>query len=200
MAAITFRAWQTYLPGSCHCRARHIGISPRYPAALVHGVSRVPFVPVLGCVCEAGNEQARACKHSASSPRLNLSSVPERSHRATDTGAKNMLLSLEIKAQLRRNFELSQMEPADHRPAVKLFTPDANATWLFSELGRDGDTLFGLSDLGHGSPELGYSSLAELSFLRGRLGLLVERDRHFTASKTLSQYADDAFRRGSIVT
>lgn len=111
-----------------------------------------------------------------------------------------MLLSLEIKAQLRRNFELSQVEPADHKPAVKLFTPDANAIWLFSELGRDGDTLFGLCDLGHGSPELGYSSLAELSVLRGRMGLLVERDRHFKASKTLSQYADGAFRRGSIVT
>ena len=129
---------------------------------------------------------------------LNLLLLPERSHRATGAGAKSMLLTLEIRTQLRRNFELSKSASCDHKPVVKLFTPDANATWLFSELESDGDTLFGLCDLGLGAPELGYASLTEISCLRGRFGLLVERDRHFRASKTLSEYADDADRHGAI--
>lgn len=49
-------------------------------------------------------------------------------------------------------------------------------------------------DLGLGSPELGYVSLHELSDIRGALRLHVERDLHFVADKTLSQYADEARR------
>ena len=76
---------------------------------------------------------------------------------------------------------------------MKLFTPDANATWLISELDPDyPDRLFGLCDLGFGYPELGYVSLAELSALRGPLGLPVERDEHFKPKKPLSVYADEA--------
>ena len=69
----------------------------------------------------------------------------------------------------------------DHEPVVKLFTPDAGATWLLSEIDADGDTAFGLCDLGHGFPELGYVSIRELQSVRGRLGLPVERDRGFAA-------------------
>jgi hypothetical protein len=48
-----------------------------------------------------------------------------------------------------------------------------------------------------GEPELGYVSLAELSAVRGKLGLPVERDLHFVADKSISAYAKDAreFRR-----
>ena len=68
----------------------------------------------------------------------------------------------------------------DHSLVVKLFTPDGPATWLISEMDPDDpDRLFGLCDLGLGSPELGYVSLAELTTLRGPLGLPVERDEHF---------------------
>lgn len=43
-----------------------------------------------------------------------------------------------------------------------------------------------------GEPELGYVSLAELASVRGKLGLSVERDRHFEADKTISAYTDEA--------
>ena len=86
----------------------------------------------------------------------------------------------------------------DFLPVVKLFTPDANATWLLTELDEDGDTAFGLCDLGVGYPELGCVSLAELAAVRGALGLPVERDRHFTADKPLSAYAEEAARLGHI--
>jgi hypothetical protein len=81
----------------------------------------------------------------------------------------------------------------DPPPVVKLFTPDAGATWLLTEIDPDDHNhAFGLCDLGHGFPELGYVSLAELQSVRGRLGLPVERDMHFIATKAISAYAREA--------
>jgi hypothetical protein len=88
----------------------------------------------------------------------------------------------------------------DFKPVVKLFTPDAQCTWLLTELDPDGGLAFGLCDLGMGSRELGYVSLAELSAVRDKLGLPVERDRHFEADKSISAYADEARSRGQSVT
>jgi hypothetical protein len=89
---------------------------------------------------------------------------------------------------------------ADHCPVAKFFSPDANATWLITEVDPDDpDRLFGLCDLGLGSPELGYISLAELKAFRGPLGLPVERDGHFISSMPLSRYADEARIKGRIV-
>ena len=79
----------------------------------------------------------------------------------------------------------------DFKPVVKLFTPDAQCTWLLTELDADG-ILFGLCDLGMGEPELGYVSLVEIRAVRGKLGLPIERDEHFEATKTISAYAEDA--------
>ena len=87
----------------------------------------------------------------------------------------------------------------DHPPAVKFFNPCGAATWLFSELDEDGDTLFGLADLGFGTPELGYSSLAEIAAVRVRFGLGIERDRHFEAKYALSVYTEAARAAGHIV-
>jgi Protein of unknown function (DUF2958) len=86
----------------------------------------------------------------------------------------------------------------DFEPVVKLFTPDAQCTWLLTELGND-DIAFGLADLGMGTPELGYISMRELRELRGPLGLPVERDLHFEADKPISAYADEARAHGRIV-
>ncbi|MCZ8548056.1 DUF2958 domain-containing protein [Mesorhizobium qingshengii] len=110
-----------------------------------------------------------------------------------------MLLTHELRTHLRRNSDFSSQRERDHYPVVKFFMPDASATWLFSELAPDEDTLFGLCDLGYGAPELGHASLAEISALRGPRGLLVERDRHFRATRPLSEYALDAWKRRRIV-
>jgi hypothetical protein len=87
----------------------------------------------------------------------------------------------------------------DHSPVVKLFTPDANATWLFSECDADDpDRLFGLCDLGLGFPELGWASLKEIETVRGKLGLPVERDNSFVGDRPLSTYAAEAHKLGRI--
>lgn len=92
--------------------------------------------------------------------------------------------------------EEGRPEP-DFFPVVKLFTPDANATWLLTELDPGAPEIaFGLCDLGY--PELGSVSLAELQSVRGPLGLPVERDLHFRAKKRLSHYAAEARALGRI--
>lgn len=92
-------------------------------------------------------------------------------------------------------------ENFDPPPVVKLFTPDAGATWLLTEIAPDDhDHAFGLCDLGQGFPELGYVSLAELQSVRGPLGLPVERDLHFAATQPISAYAREARLAERIVT
>ena len=82
----------------------------------------------------------------------------------------------------------------DHKPVVKWFTPDANATWLVTEI-IDENTAFGLCDLGLGYPELGYIDLEDIQNLQGPLGMYVERDLHFEADFPLSAYTEAAMFR-----
>lgn len=111
-----------------------------------------------------------------------------------------VLIPAEARESLLRNGRLSAVgQDIDPLPVVKLFTPDAGATWLLTELNpADPDIAFGLCDLGMGCPELGYVSLVELRDVRGPLGLPIERDRHFVADRPLSAYARDAARDGAI--
>ena len=82
-------------------------------------------------------------------------------------------------------------------PVVKLFTPDANATWLLAWAEPDEpDIVWGLADLG--CPEVGSVRLSEIAAVRGPLGLPVERDLYFEAEKTLSDYAAEARERGRV--
>lgn len=107
------------------------------------------------------------------------------------------LLTVEDRVKLLVN---ALADDRDHPPVCKLFTPDANATWLLSECDPDEpDRLFGLCDPGLGCPELGFVSLAEIMEVRGPLGLPVERDLSFVADKPLSAYAEEARIRGRIV-
>ena len=87
----------------------------------------------------------------------------------------------------------------DPHPVLKLFTPDASATWLISEADpSEPDILFGLCDLGLGCPELGTVRLSEIEAIRGATGLPVERDLYFDADRPISEYAGLAYATGSI--
>ena len=106
-----------------------------------------------------------------------------------------------VTAALRRKLLANgAVRDADHAPVLKLFDPCGAATWLIAEMRPDDpDTLFGLCDLGHGFPELGDASLAEIAAVRGRLGLGIERDLHFAGRYPLSVYAAAAASAGFIV-
>lgn len=103
--------------------------------------------------------------------------------------------------QMIANFRTNQRElkEIDPYPVVKLFTPDAQATWLLSEFDPCEGLFFGLCDLGLGFPELGYVAQVELQELRGPLGLRVERDVHWQAKMPLSAYAKQASAAGHVI-
>jgi Protein of unknown function (DUF2958) len=87
----------------------------------------------------------------------------------------------------------------DPVPVVKLFTPDANGTWLLTELDPDQpDIALGLCDLGFGGPKLGSVSPNELTHVRGPLGLLIERDERYAETRPLSVLTKLARKAGRI--
>ena len=110
------------------------------------------------------------------------------------------LITDEHRAQLQDNgAAAARGERRDPFPVVKLFTLDAHATWLLTELSPDdGDTAFGLIDLGIGTPELGRVRLSMLESIRGPENLAVVRDPHFTPRRRLSEYVLLAQADGSI--
>lgn len=115
------------------------------------------------------------------------------------------LLTPELRAALFANAQATKeaqrtgaREP-DPAPVVKFFSPVSAAMWLATELDSDGDTLFGLADLGFGCPELGSFSLGELADVRLPFDLRIERDLHFSSDVPLSLWAEVARRTGSIM-
>lgn len=112
-----------------------------------------------------------------------------------------MLITKPINAALLANHALSaENDDGGKRvPPLKLFFAASPATWLITERDPENpDLLFGLCDLGHGYPELGYVSLAEVEGVR-IMGLGIERDMHWTADKTIEEYADIARENSRIV-
>lgn len=105
------------------------------------------------------------------------------------------LLTPDLREKLRANAETPG---ADHVPVAKFFNPAGAGTWLATELSADGDTLFGLADLGFGCPEVGSFSLAELESLRLPFGLSIERDIAFSTEHALSAWAEAARASGSL--
>lgn len=107
-----------------------------------------------------------------------------------------ILLTDDLRNRLLTN---GRQRDIDHVPVVKFFNPVGAATWLITETEPDGDTMFGLADLGFGCPEIGSCSLAELTSVRLPFGLGIERDILFQAAFPISVYAEAARRAGHIV-
>jgi len=88
----------------------------------------------------------------------------------------------------------------DPMPVVRLFTPDAHATWLLAALDpTDGDTAYGLIDLGIGMPALGTVKLSDLAAIVGPCKRPVMRDSYFQPVRQLSEYVRLAQENGSIM-
>lgn len=115
-----------------------------------------------------------------------------------------ILVTPEIRALLRANdaerlSALAQrIREPDPVPVVRFFNPVGHATWLATEIDED-RILFGLADLGFGSPELGSFALEELESIQLPFGLGIERDLLFRGVHPLSVYAQAARRAGSLV-
>lgn len=116
-----------------------------------------------------------------------------------------ILLTPDLRAALIANADAHRAAQRDGRvepdpaPVIKLFNPLSAATWLATELDADGDTLFGLADLGFGCPELGSFSLSEIAAVRLPFGLRIERDLAFSTHHRLSTWTAFSRRAGSIL-
>ncbi len=111
-----------------------------------------------------------------------------------------ILLPPALRERLRAYADMARADDAfDPAPVVKFFNPLGAATWLATELYDDGDTLFGLADLGFGCPELGTFSLAELANVQVGFGMGIERDMAFASPWRLSVWAECSRRAGSIL-
>ncbi|MGV7191295.1 DUF2958 domain-containing protein [Xanthomonas axonopodis] len=112
----------------------------------------------------------------------------------------NPLIADEERARLLANGQARAAGQAiDPLPVVRLFTPDAHVTWLLSALDpADGDTAYGLIDLGIGLPALGTVKLSDLASIVGPRKQPVMRDRYFQAVRPLSEYVRLAQENGSI--
>ena len=99
----------------------------------------------------------------------------------------------------RRAVALAENPEPDPVPVVKFFNPLGAATWIATELYEDGDTLFGLADIGFGCPELGVFSLSEIASVRLPFGMRIERDIGFESIHPISVWAEWARRAGSIL-
>jgi hypothetical protein len=104
-----------------------------------------------------------------------------------------ILLTPEVRERLLAN---GREPETDHVPVVKFFNPLGEGVWLATSLDADGDTLFGLADLGE--PELGSFSLAEMTSVRLPVGMGIERDLLFEGMVPISVWAEAARRTGSI--
>jgi len=104
-----------------------------------------------------------------------------------------ILLTPELRQCLHAN---GRERDADHVPVVKFFNPLGEGVWLATELDEDGDTLFGLADLGE--PEIGSFSLTEMQSLRLPFGMGIERDILFEGMFPISVWAEAARQTGSI--
>ena len=113
---------------------------------------------------------------------------------------KRLIPDGEREQMLSNGRERAAGKPCDPLPVVRLFTPDAHATWLLTELDpADGDTAYGLCDLGLGMPALGHVKLTELASIVGPRQQPVMRDRYFQATRRLSEYVRLAQQNGSII-
>ncbi len=64
---------------------------------------------------------------------------------------------------------------------VKLFNPGGAGTWYIAGFDPETGVAFGVADIHE--PELGYFDVNELVAYRGRFGLPIERDLHWTPTR-----------------
>lgn len=98
----------------------------------------------------------------------------------------------------RRAARLHRRAEPDPMPVLKLLNPIGPAVWIATELAADGDTLFGIADLGFGSPESGHFSLSAIGAVHLPCGFRIEHDSAFRPRFPLSVYAEAARIAGRI--
>jgi hypothetical protein len=88
-------------------------------------------------------------------------------------------MKLRTQEVLKRLPSLGSQTQDDPIAQVKFFTPDAGRTWYATEGSPEGDDFIFYGFVQGVESEWGNFALSEIQSIRGRLGMPVERDRHF---------------------
>jgi len=102
-------------------------------------------------------------------------------------------MKLMTKALEKRFAKVGRQEKVEDPIIIaKFFNPTGGGTWFASEYNPKDKIFFGYASIfGDHCDEWGYFSLEELEDYKGRFGLGIERDLHFTetkSSKIIKQY------------
>lgn len=146
---------------------------------------RIPSEYADGCVTAPGMENRSNAPTGVGEPQLSDTLMTF----LTDEQRDEMLANGAARAR---------GDDIDPYPVLKLYTPDAGASWVLASLDADGDTAYGLIDIGTGFTELGVVSLSMLAGIKGPRGLPVAVEPNYKARKTLSAYVADAQRDGMV--
>ena len=107
------------------------------------------------------------------------------------------LLTPDLRERLLAN---GRNRDGDRVPVCRFFNPAGAGTWLIVDADpEDPDIVFGLMDLGLGTPELGTVRVSELQSFEGPFGLGIERDLWFEPVHPIGVYAEAARHAGYIV-
>ena len=136
----------------------------------------------------AGADPAAARIAAQEASRAAGGDSPRKQHADKLRGHKMFTKDLEQKLikQGRQALVDDDYEP---RPVMKVF--GGPATYLIAEIDpREPDQLFGLADLGHGFPEMGWISRSEIEEARTPpFNMPLERDMNWKPNGTLEEYA-----------
>jgi hypothetical protein len=123
----------------------------------------------------------------------------------TDTPSKNQVLFSAVElALLQSNHDTNEEarlldgNTVDFQPVVKWFDSFGMASWLITEVDPDQCLAFGLCDLGMGFPEMGSVSIDEITSIQIYGNPRIVKDKHWSATQSLTQYASDARNAGCI--
>ncbi len=98
------------------------------------------------------------------------------------------LMTKEIETMLPGIGETDNLPKEQTKVPLKIFDPCGRGTWFVTEFdGRDLMYGYCVSPLGPDCDELGYMSFTELSSVKNRLGLGLERDLHWSSDNTLAK-------------
>lgn len=95
----------------------------------------------------------------------------------------------------RYNALIDKVRDGDFRPLVRLHSPGRAYSWLLSRIDPVSPLIaYGVSDFDLYDPHIGYMDISAFADYEASYGLPIVRCPHFTADKTIREYAADALR------
>ncbi|MFH0765756.1 MAG: DUF2958 domain-containing protein, partial [Calditrichota bacterium] len=173
----------------------HLGLSEKQALNVYPEFAEKDLIPPEGAIVEKSPERipilTKLLTPQVEPVILDFSKISKPKGPILDGERGMKLLTKELEAEFPKLYATEKIPEGNKKVVAKFFTPDSSYTWYATEYDPKDRLFFGLVDGGHGDePEWGYFSLDEISSVRGKMGLPVERDLHFK-NKTIGDVFPD---------